>query len=380
MADVTTAVPSWLDRTFSPRVVGDLARAFEASGVVDEIQIWDQLNLFWPASLWTVENTAQAHIVKDAESWPDASVTAAFCAAATTKLGITVTGDAVRRGPAEIMQTMLALADATEGRATLTLGAGEQKQCRPFGYKRSDALARMEDLLRLFRLMWEAEGPFDFEGNVWKFQNAWIGGTHNHKPRFWAMGGGPKLIEISAKYADGFTTVVPGGVSSPEQFAELVGDVRTQLERNDRDPDAFTFGLWAICLMHEDPEVIETALANPLVKWFAATAGRLNQAEWEREGIEPVFPKDWHYAMKMIPYNVTAQEADSVVAKVTREMAAKGFLTGSPSDISTALEPYVEAGATWISVCDMLPLVLPLDEAPAAIDRTFELCRRLKKL
>jgi len=71
-------------------------------------------------SLWTPENTPLAKELADLDrsmtpSWP-----APVAGAATSSLGVLIGGtDATRRGPAELLQSMLSLADLTEGNASV---------------------------------------------------------------------------------------------------------------------------------------------------------------------------------------------------------------------------------------------------------------------
>jgi phthiodiolone/phenolphthiodiolone dimycocerosates ketoreductase len=218
--NIEVAVPFFADRHLPPQAAGPFAQALAQSGVVDFFQSWDQLTSWWPACLWNEETTPLARVLRDCDSFQDAFVSAAFACAAAPGLGLAVSTDALRRGPAELAQTALTLADATQGRAVLMLGAGEIKQAKPFGYKRSEGLARMEDVLRAMPMLYGATEPVDFDGNIWKFQQAWIGGRAEHRPRVLAMGGGPKLIDMAARYADGFVSMMPFAFSTPERYAE----------------------------------------------------------------------------------------------------------------------------------------------------------------
>jgi phthiodiolone/phenolphthiodiolone dimycocerosates ketoreductase len=83
---------------------------------------------------------------------------AVLAASATTQLNITTTPDAVRNGPAELLQQMLTLASATPADVALQLAAGELKQCKPFGWKRSQGLARMEDIFVIVRKLLASDG------------------------------------------------------------------------------------------------------------------------------------------------------------------------------------------------------------------------------
>ena len=55
---VETSIPTIIDRNFPIEVFATRVKMLEASGVVDTIQMWDQLTSWYPRSLWTPERTA----------------------------------------------------------------------------------------------------------------------------------------------------------------------------------------------------------------------------------------------------------------------------------------------------------------------------------
>jgi len=112
----------------------------------------------------------------DMDSWPDVLAMSAYAVAPTPGIGTAVSLDALRRGPAELMQTMLTLSNLTRGRSIFMIGAGEQKQAKPFGWKRGEGLKRLEDSLQIFRRFWEEDGPISFQGHFWELRDAWLGG------------------------------------------------------------------------------------------------------------------------------------------------------------------------------------------------------------
>jgi phthiodiolone/phenolphthiodiolone dimycocerosates ketoreductase len=374
-----TAVPVTVDRNFPAPMFGEAVKALHASGVVDDVQMWDQLTSWWPPLLWTRENTPMADVMPDVDSYPDVFAYAAYAAALAPGIGTALSTDGIRHGPGELMQTMLTLANITEGRSIFMLGAGEVKQARPFGWNRKEGLARLEDQFKIIDKFWNTEGPIDFEGNHWKLDRAWLGHGKRHKPKVWALGGGPKLIDMATTYADGFATMVPFVSSSVEQWAETVEGMKRELERKGRDPEAFDFGVYGAVLLHEDASVIDRALDNPLIRFVAAIFGRLNQRDWDKEGIEPAYPRDWHYALRLLPTWLSREEVDETLRRVTREMSEKTWVYGAPSQVSDTLQQYVDAGATWMSVIDILPTVLEPADAQRALGRSIEVCRHLKK-
>jgi len=373
-----TAVPVTVDRNFPAPMFGEAVKALKASGVVDDVQLWDQLTSWWPPLLWTPENSPMASVMPDVDSFPDVFAYAAYAAALAPGLGVAISTDGIRHGPAELMQTMLTLANITEGESIFMLGAGEVKQARPFGWNRKEGLARLEDQFKISDKFWNATGPISFEGNHWKLENAWLGNGKRHKPKIWALGGGPKLIDLATTYADGFGTMVPFVSSSVEQWAETVASMKQVLERKGRDPEAFDFGVYGAVLLHEDENVIDKALDNPLIRFVAAIFGRLNQRDWDKEGIEPAYPRDWHYALKLLPTFLTKAEIDDTLSRVTRPMSEKTWVYGNPKQVAGTLQEYVDAGATWMSVIDILPTVLEPADAQNALGRSIEVCSYLK--
>jgi phthiodiolone/phenolphthiodiolone dimycocerosates ketoreductase len=372
-------VGSFLDRHFSPRMAGEIARGFEASGVVDYYQGWDQLVAWWPNALWQPDVTPLAQVMKNCDSLADSFTLTTIAAAATQNLGVATSCDSIRRGPAELMQAMMTLAHTTEGKAIFQIGAGELKQTRPFGWKRSEGLGRLEDMLKIFKLLWEAEAPFDFEGNFWNYKKAWLGTTRPYKPQVWAMGGGPKLYDLALRYADGIQTIAPFVFPTPEGWAKQVQWMKQELERHGRDPEEFSFGMWFMVMAHEDRELIERAIDNPLNKWMSAVFGRLNQRDWAVEGIESVFPPEWHYSLKLLPHDWSRSEVEGVVNKVPREMVEKSFLIGTPEEVAAQVRAYVDAGATHVMMLDWVGTTLPPEQAQSVLPRTIDMCRLVKK-
>jgi phthiodiolone/phenolphthiodiolone dimycocerosates ketoreductase len=375
---VTTAIPIITDRFTPPSALAEATKAIAAAGVADELLVWDQMTNFWPRQMWDAQRLPMAAALPDIDSYADAFAMSAYALAGAPGVGVAISTDAIRRGPAELMQTMMTLQSMTERRATLMIGAGEAKQVTPFGWKRSEGLARLEDQLKTFNAFWEAREPLDLEGNHWTMKQAWLGSARGRRPDIWALGGGPKLLDLATSYADGMAAIVPCVFATPEAFAESVASLKADLERKGRDPEAFEFGIWYMALVHEDEDVIDRALDDPFFRYMAGVFGRLDQASWREHGIEPPLPDNWHYAMKLRPVEWTDAQIDDLLARTTREMAELSFTHGTPEQVAAEVQQYVDAGATWVSVCDILPLGLDPADAQAGLGRNLEICGRLK--
>ena len=360
----------------------DRVKAIEATGVVDYVHLWDQLTSWWPREMWNSAATPLADVLPDIDSFPDQFALGALGAYATPDLGVCISSDAIRRGPAELMQTMLTISNLAGRRAPiLQIGAGELKQCKPFGWKRSQGLASLEDQFRYIEAFWNTDGPVDLEGNRWSFDHAWIGGAKGRRPRVWGLGGGPKILDLATTYADGFATIAPSVWTTADHAGEEITKVRRMVASKGRDPDAFDFGLWPLVILHDEgrEDMVETVLNNPLIRWVAAIFGRINQSDWDKDGIDPLMPRDWHYAMKLLPIRWTAAEVADVTKDIPRATLEKCFFIGTPQKVAADLQSYADAGVTWTMICDMMPFVLDVDQAGDAVRRAIEVCAILKR-
>jgi phthiodiolone/phenolphthiodiolone dimycocerosates ketoreductase len=375
---VKTSIPLISDRFSLPSAFAAQAQAAAASGVVDELLVWDQMTNFWPRQLWSPAATPMATVVPDIDSYADAFAVSAYVLASAPDLGVSISTDAIRRGPAEMFQSMATLQNMTNRTATVMIGAGEAKQVTPFGWKRSEGIKRLEDQLQIFHTLWDATEPVTRDGNFWDLKNAWMGSARGSRPQVWVLGGGPKLLDLGTTYADGMAAIVPCVFPTPDAFKASVVSLKADLARKGRDPHAFHFGIWFMALVHEDETLIAQALASRFFRWMAGIYGRLDMPSWRTEGFEPPLPDDWHYATKLLPVEWSDAQVEELLSKVTTEMAARAFVYGTPESVADQVQPYIDGGATWVSVCDILPLALEPDDAQLGLARNIEICSRVK--
>ncbi|OBH11145.1 LLM class flavin-dependent oxidoreductase [Mycobacterium sp. E1747] len=375
---MTTGIPIDNHRATPLAQVGELAKTLGAKPEFDYLWFFDEISGWFHRSLWVPENAPMAS-VRDNNSTHDPFIEAAFALAANPDAGIRLTADAVRTRPGEMVRSLMSLGSAAQrqGQVVYVMGAGESRQIRPLGYPSGQGLGRLEDLFRLYHLLWERDEPFSFEGNHWRLDHAYLGETRPAvRPEYWALGGGPKLISIAARYADGLEAAAPNTFVTPDDWARMVTDVRNKVEAAGRDPDAFGFGLWLGCQIHEDRDVLEASYENPCMKYLAAILGRFNQSDWRRDGIEPVMPDDWHYARRWLPFKQSADEVRKIVDAVPPDMVRKAAYGGSPAQIASIAQEFVDAGATYVGLIDFMPLVLDgLTDPP--FGRWAEVCGTL---
>ncbi|WP_169621799.1 LLM class flavin-dependent oxidoreductase [Mycolicibacterium peregrinum] len=376
--DLETCVGLWTNRYLPASVLADQCVILQQSGVVDGVLIPDQLAGFVPNQLWKPEHIPIAELVRDPDSAMDAFMIAPYVYAAAPELTMHLTTDSIRRGPAEMVQSMLTLAHITEGKPNFQIGGGEVKQTRPFGHPYKQGMSRLSDLLQIYRKALEVEGPFDFSGRRWTFERACLGDAKQHRPTVWGLGGGPQLMDIITSYADGVAFTVPNALATPEQVSEIVAEIRAQLERKNRDPNAFRIGIWAAILLHPDQSVLERAFDNAVIKFFSAAMGRVDSRQWQAEGRALPFPQDWAYFKDFLPNDTPDALVHDILAATTPEHVAESWFTGGPDEIATQIEPFADAGVDWVMPFDYLPVVQDPTGAAASLTWMTELCSILK--
>ena len=188
--------------------------------------IWlpDHMVSFWPDSIWTTEFTDLATLSSSPHRYLDALAIASAVAVGTSTAAIaTSVVDTVRRHPASLAQSALTLDHLSEGRFILGLGSGEVENTVPYGFDFSKPVGRFEEALQVIRLLWESEGPVDFDGNFFRLHQARLDTEpyHGHFPRIWIGANGPRMLELAGRYADGWW---PADIWSPEDYAAEARD------------------------------------------------------------------------------------------------------------------------------------------------------------
>lgn len=68
MSAVRTGIGLWGSRYLGPKMGISYAQALEATGQIDQVVVWDQLQSWWPDALWTPENSPMAAMLPDMDS------------------------------------------------------------------------------------------------------------------------------------------------------------------------------------------------------------------------------------------------------------------------------------------------------------------------
>jgi phthiodiolone/phenolphthiodiolone dimycocerosates ketoreductase len=328
----------------------DLSRLDDLdSGRYHSIWLPDHMVSFWPDSIWTPEFTDLATVSPSPHRHLDGLAVAAAAAALTNNVPlVSAVVDTVRRHPAMLAQTALTIDHVARGRFVLGLGSGESENTLPYGFDFARPVARFEEALRVIRLLWESDGPVDFDGQFYTLHHARLDTEpyDGREPPIWIGASGPRMLDIVGRYADGWW---PAGAWTPEHYAEMLSAVRASADRAGRDPLAITPCFIQVCLIGESEAALSEILQAPLVQAFLLQVS----AETLRGfGFEHPMGPDWRGFQDIDPAVLTHDRIVEFLAKVQPEMLLAVVPHGTAKEVAAIIKAFVDAGLRVPKILD----------------------------
>ena len=256
--------------------------------------------------------------------------------------------DTVRRHPALLAQTALTIDHLAKGRFILGLGSGESENTLPYGFDFSRPVSRFEEALTVIRLLWESDGPVDFDGRFYSLHHARLDTEpyDGRLPPIWIGASGPRMLEIAGRHADGWW---PAGAWTPEHYAEMLSAVRASADRAGRDPLAITPCFIQVCLIGEDEDALADILGAPLVKAFLLQVS----AETLRGlGFEHPMGDGWRGFQDIDPAVLTHERIITFLDDVRPEMILAVVPHGTPREVAKIVKTYVDEGLRVPKILD----------------------------
>jgi len=336
------------------------ATVFENQGY-DFYTYWDQANGFQPHSIHTPDVTPLAEHIPTLQLFYDPAPVIAVAAQQTERIKFLYGSiDSVRRSPFIIAQTMLTLDHLTRGRTITMLGAGEQKQMKPYGYSRIGSHDKLVDTVHIVRRFHESGGePVSYDGRVWNLDRALMalqpyGDT---PPPIWIAGSSDDDLRLAAEVANGWTTIPPGFTEDdPDVFRQQVSKLRKFAADAGRDPDELSICLSAVVCVAENEAQMEILRDNPYLRWWGMMF-LPNSDLYTKWGLgeHPMGP-GWMYARKCVPHWYDREQAMDVIARTPREAVDRVSMNGTIEQVVEKLTPYLEAGATHVLLTNAAPI------------------------
>jgi phthiodiolone/phenolphthiodiolone dimycocerosates ketoreductase len=319
------------------------------SGRYHSIWLPDHMVSFWPDSIWTPEFTDLATASPSPHRHLDGMAVAAAAAVLTKNVPlVTSVVDTVRRHPSLLAQSALTIDHLAKGRFVLGLGSGETENTVPYGFDFAKPVSRFEEALKVIRLLWDSDGPVDFDGRFYQLHHARLDtepyeGRH---PQIWIGASGPRTLELVGRYADGWW---PTGAWTPEQYAEKLAAVRASAERAGRDPMAITPCFIQVCLIGRDDAALAEILEAPLVKAFLLQVS----ADMLRTfGFEHPMGENWRGYQDIDPATLTRERIVDFLDRVDPESILAVVPHGTPKQVASVISEYVDAGLRVPKIMD----------------------------
>ena len=309
------------------------------SGRYHSIWLPDHMVSFWPDSIWTPEFTDLATTSHSPHRHLDAMVVAGAVAVLSKNVPIaTSVVDTVRRHPAMLAQAALTVDHLSNGRFILGVGSGEAANGVPYGFDLSKPVSRFEEALKVIKLLWDSEGPVDFEGQFYRLDQARMDtDLYDGKcPRIWVGAGGPRMLEIAGRYADGWWSTA----RTPEEYAAQLKILRESAERAGRDPAAIIPANFLRCLIGDEDEMAEM-LEAPLIKSMMLMS---TSDEFRRFGHEHPMGSRWGGYQQMNPATLTRDLVTDFCSKVEKQAILDLIPCGTPQQVARRVKGFFDAG------------------------------------
>ena len=180
------------------------------------------------------------------------------------------------RNPAILAKMATAADEVSHGRLILGVGAGwNEPEYRAFGVPFDHRVDRFEEALQILKPLLR-EGHVDFAGQYYQAQDCddVPRGPRPEGPPLMVGSEGPRMLKLTAQYADLWNTGYMGG---PETMVERLAKIETVCREVGRDPATLgitaLIGLWFPDLQAKKPSFFENPLTGTVEELAAAMRG-----------------------------------------------------------------------------------------------------------
>src|SRR5262245_56357240 len=181
------------------------------------------------------------------------------------------------RNPAILAKMATTADEVSHGRVILGVGAGwNEPEYQAFGLPFDHRVDRLEEALQILKPLLR-EGQVDFAGQYYQARNCEIvprGPRPHGPPLLVGSEGGPRMLKLTAQYADLWNT---GYMGQPETMAELLAKVTAACREIGRDPATLgitaLIGLWFPDLQAKQPNFLDKPLTGTVQELAAAMRG-----------------------------------------------------------------------------------------------------------
>lgn len=310
-------------------------------GGYDSIWFADHLMGWIPDSIWTPDLIELSTIQHSPHLFYDVFAVMALAGWNTEKasLGSCVT-EIFRRHPAVMAQTFLTLDNISKGRTILGIGAGEGENVIPYGIKWEKPVSRLEEALKIIKLLWKSEDKVSYQGDFWTLEDAVLPMQPFEEGKFppiWIGAHMPKMLKLTGRIADGW---IPTNFN-PKEYKEKMGIIQDEARKTGRDVKDITNGLWCTLIIDEDHDVCDKLLESAYAKNYTLI---LPDEHFKRYGISHPLKEGMYGLLEYIPNRYDRKTMLEAFDRIPFELCEDYFLHGTPDEVIGKIEEYRNVG------------------------------------
>jgi phthiodiolone/phenolphthiodiolone dimycocerosates ketoreductase len=351
-------------------------RMYQMAGV-DSLFVPDHYLSFVPRSVWGPDLTPAAKMVPSPDAFFDPFVMMGMMASRYrgVRIGTGVT-EPFRRHPTTLAQAFVTLDHMTKGKAILGIGNGERENTEPYGLPFVKRVARLEEALRIIRLLWESGGqPVDFDGSIWKLKNALFATPlYNGKPPpIWIASHAPRMLALTGRYADGW---YPTRKFSADEYATGLAAIRGAAVAAGRDLSHFEPAMQIQLILGRDRDAAITGALG--VQATGAMTLLLPGPLWAKHGLQHPLGETYEGFPEFVPEEVPLEKLAEARQRATPELLADAVFAGTVDDVVEEVRALTRVGLRHVVLWNIGPLAT----GAGARDflSLFTLIRRLRKI
>ena len=218
------------------------------------------------------------------------------------QIGVGVT-EPIRRHPVLLAQAAMTLSHLTERPPILGIGAGEAENIVPYGLDFSRPVSVLEEALQVMQLCFHSDHTFDFKGTHFTLDRSIMDlrPKKGNEPEVWVAAHGPRMLELTGTYADGWLPVLP---MSPSEYESKLATIHQAARAVGRDPSKITGGLSLFFLVAPTREMAREALNSPMARYYALLAPDYH---WQEFGADHPLGKGFRGMIDIIPQDYSAR-------------------------------------------------------------------------
>ncbi len=297
--------------------------------------------------------------------WPELYVTLSSLATRTKRIFVgSLITDVLRRHPVVTAHAFASLSRLAPNRIILGMGAGAGSSQRPYGIRLDDLARKLEEGIQVIRALYDASPakPAEYSGKYFALHGAGSPMEPASRIPIYVAAYGPKMLSITARYADGW---LPES-HTPQTYRETLAKIHREMKMAGRAIERFEPCLALIFYPGEPDDKAYSRLLIAAKKYLAEYPDILWAAGEGKN--HPGFRTHQLIHRK----EVWQKLADDV----TDQLADATLLYGNPSDIVERLMKFVEAGCRHII---LEPYWIEQNQVFSAVDAASEIRARLAK-